>query len=213
MEPAKKSGSNLAGAALKLGGPRTAGLDAPGPADQRAPKGRSRFDLPQLQMLNVKLDAFLVKVFPSLEVSAEADRIRNLVKGAEPYTFTVANPDYEGVFQVRLLPPRAEVRILTTAQIRDNSCLLVSYFHCRAPLGHPSPLQVLLRNCPGEDVRLELPGPRLSAGHRRIGADYLWELKIPPDAPQPFHLSAFSPHFDQGSIQVGPARGNRSECF
>jgi len=151
-----------------------------------------RFLLPPLHIANVRLDSFQVKVLPSQGVSVETERLHNLVKGTEPYTFIAASPVYKGTFQVRTLAARADVQILTTAAVRENACILVSHFHCQAPLGNPGPMQVLLQNCPCDDVRLEFPGIALRAGHRRLGADHLWELTFPPGAPQPIKFQLWA---------------------
>src|SRR5262249_43450254 len=113
------------------------------------------------------------------------------------------SPGYEGTFQVQLVPARPEVRILTTAEVREKSCILVSHFHCQSPLGNPGPIQIMLRNFPGDEVRFEFPQAR-PAGMRRLGADYHWELTFPPGTAQPivFQLRARIPVRDFAKLAL-----------
>jgi hypothetical protein len=151
-----------------------------------------RFLLPSLQIPNVRLDAVQVKVQASPGVRVEVERLLNLAKGAAPNTFTATNAVHEGSFLIRQMPVQAEVRILTTAEVRQNACLLIAHFHCQAPLGSPGPMRVVLRGCSAVDVRLEFPGTSPRIIERTLGSDHFWELVFPPDVAQPvtFQLQA-----------------------
>ncbi len=150
------------------------------------PIAAGRFNLPALQVQNCHLENLQIKVQPGQGTGVEAVRVRFLTKGPEVNTYLAENSFYEGTFLVRLLPVRAEVRMLTTVEMREKSCLLVSHFHCQSPRGDPGPLQIVLRNCPDAEVSLDADLPLVRSAHRRQGDDYLWALTFPPGSPQPY---------------------------
>lgn len=145
-----------------------------------------QFILPALQFAHVDVESLQIKVVPAAGVAVHSERLRNLGKGAEPNTFTPEGPVYDGAFQVKLAPPPAEARILTTAEVREGSCVLVSHVHCQATSGNLGPLQIVLRKWPSADVRLEFPGTAPRSSHRHVGEDHVWDITLPPRAPQPF---------------------------
>jgi hypothetical protein len=144
-----------------------------------------RFALPAINFPGANLDGLPIKVVPSGRVALHTERLHNLSRASEPDGFVSTAPVYEGAFEVRVKPAPCEVQIMTVASFQDNLCTLVSHFHCRAPLVNSAPLQVILRNCPNADARLETTAP-LAARYRRLGADHLWEISPAPTTPQPF---------------------------
>lgn len=155
-----------------------------------------RFNLPVVQVAGAGVSTHQVKIVPAAGVILVADKVRNLTRTDAGFE-SQAQP-YEGVFQVRPAPERPEVRILTTAEVRNQACMLTGHVHVLAPLGSPESFQVVLRNCPSDEARLDFSSTAtagtIAAGmaprvqHRRAGADHVWDVTLAPNMPQPITL-------------------------
>ncbi len=172
------------------------------------------FQLPPLEAGQMKSGDWQVKVLPSQGLTVTPDRLRNLIKRSET-SFTVEQAPYEGTFQVRESPARAELRILTIAESHENGVTFVSHFDCRTAPGDSRPVRILMRHSGNlSDVGLELAEPSPRVRHRRIGEDQLWEVDFPPAAPRPlrFQLRARASLKDLPKLQLPDisAPGSRS---
>jgi hypothetical protein len=158
------------------------------------PNHGRRLDLPCLRLVGVGSQETEVRVAAVGGRALEPVHLRNLAPaparggpvppGTIRYTTTSPLSVYEAAFNV--VAPRAEVRTLTQAEIRDRELVVTALLDYTASRGELRTVRVRLRRWYGDEVRVEGPGVVL-AGDRRPGqGEYTWTLHLPPGAGRAF---------------------------
>src|SRR5262249_13806574 len=118
--------------------------------------------------------------------------------------YLALDPDHGGAFQVRPAGARADVRVLTFAEVRDRQLTFTATVLGQARQGELRALTVRLRNWEGAEVRIDggratRPLPPSAQGPAARG----WLVELPPGTRGTARLTV------SGSVPVEDAAGLR----
>jgi hypothetical protein len=157
------------------------------------PREGGRFDLPLVRVEGRSLATTLRVAGDGLILKPGA--LSNLTFHPDPsgtsrdWNYSSDQDNYGGSFATVSAAPRAELRLLTFAEIRDQRLTFVTTLDAQVSRGELRHLVISVRNWEGKDLRLDAPlADSLHEQHPRPG-DTVWFLELRPGAKEHYQLT------------------------